>query len=52
MNQYFARVSGYPDAVIPERKTKGSAGYDICAYKNGKIEPRATVLVPTGKSVR
>lgn len=48
MNQYFARVSGYPDAVIPERKTKGSAGYDLCAYRNGKIEPGATVLVETG----
>lgn len=52
MNQYFARVSGYPDAVIPERKTKGSACYDICAYKNGKIEPGATVLVPTGIKCR
>ena len=48
MEQYFARVTGYPDAVIPERKTKGSACYDICAYKNGKIEPGAIVLVPTG----
>lgn len=52
MNQYFARVSGYPDAVIPERKTRGSACYDICAYKNGKIEPGATVLVPTGIKCR
>lgn len=52
MNQYFARVSGYPDAVIPERKTKGSACYDICAYKNGKIEPGETVLVPTGIKCR
>lgn len=52
MNQYFARVSGYPDAVIPERKTKGSACYDICAYKNGKIEPGAIVLVPTGIKCR
>lgn len=52
MEQYFARVTGYPDAVIPERKTKGSACYDICAYKNGKIEPGATVLVPTGIKCR
>lgn len=52
MNQYFARVSGYPDAVIPERKTKGSACYDICAYKNGKIEPGETVLVETGIKCR
>lgn len=52
MEQYFARVTGYPDAVIPERKTKGSACYDICAYKNGKIEPGAIVLVPTGIKCR
>lgn len=37
MEQYFARVTGYPDAVIPERKTKGSACYDICAYKMEKL---------------
>ena len=52
MEQYFARVTGYPDAVIPERKTKGSAGYDLCAYRNGKIEPGAIVLVPTGIKCR
>ena len=52
MEQYFARVTGCPDAVIPERKTKGSACYDICAYKNGKIEPGAIVLVPTGIKCR
>lgn len=27
MKQYFERVTGYEDAVLPERKTKDSAGY-------------------------
>ncbi len=27
MKQYFERVTGYEDTVLPERKTKDSAGY-------------------------
>lgn len=37
-------------AVLPERKTNGSAGYDLCACIEEplKIRPGDLVLVPTG----
>ena len=46
MTTYFERV--HEDAILPERKTKGAAGYDIHAYKSGEIAPRKTVMVETG----
>lgn len=52
MKQYFERVTGYEDAVLPERKTKDSAGYDICAYFGGEIKPFNTVMVATGIKCR
>ncbi len=38
------------DAVLPERKTAGSAGYDLCACIAGEftIEPGELVILPTG----
>lgn len=38
------------DAVLPERKTAGSAGYDLCACiaKAFTIEPGELVMLPTG----
>lgn len=38
------------EAVLPERKTPGSAGYDLCACIAGEftIEPGALVILPTG----
>lgn len=37
-------------AVLPERKTEGSAGYDLCACIAGEftIEPGELVMLPTG----
>lgn len=38
------------NAIIPERKTSGSAGYDLCACINEEINLEAgkTVMIPTG----
>ena len=38
------------EAVLPERKTPGSAGYDLCACIAGDftIEPGELVILPTG----
>lgn len=38
------------EAVLPERKTDGSAGYDLCACIAGPLtlEPGDMVLLPTG----
>lgn len=38
------------DAVLPERKTPGSAGYDLCACIAGEftIEPGELAIFPTG----
>ena len=51
MNQYsrgFARVKGYENVKLPERKTTGSAGYDIDAAEGMEFWPGETLLVPTG----
>ncbi|MDR2884045.1 MAG: dUTP diphosphatase [Deferribacteraceae bacterium] len=37
--------------IVPEYKTAGSAGMDICAYEDGVIEPHGRKLVPTGISM-
>lgn len=41
------------DAVLPERKTPGSAGYDLCACIAGDftIEPGELAIFPTGLAV-
>lgn len=44
----FERVTGYERAILPERKTAQSAGYDLCAYDAGEVKPGETVLVKTG----
>ena len=38
------------EAMLPERKTPGSAGYDLCACIAGDftIEPGELVILPTG----
>ena len=44
----FERVSKYPDAQLPVRATKGSAGYDFFVAEDTVIEGKQNVLVPTG----
>jgi len=41
------------NAVFPERKTSGSAGYDLCACLASEfmIEPGDLVIIPTGLAV-
>lgn len=41
-------VKRHPDAIIPERKTKKSAGYDIHSIEWGFIAPGETLIVETG----
>jgi dUTP pyrophosphatase len=39
------------DVILPERKTTGSAGYDVYSYlpeRTAFIQPRKIVLIPTG----
>ena len=44
----FERVSKYPDARLPERATKGSAGYDFFVAEDITIYPNTIELIPTG----
>ena len=44
----FERISKYPEAQLPERATKGSAGYDFFVVEDIEILPGEIVLVPTG----
>ena len=44
----FERVSKYPEAKLPERATKGSAGYDFFIVEDTEVPPHTNVLVPTG----
>lgn len=46
----FKRV--HPDAVIPEYKTPGAAGFDIGLIEHVEIAPRSIVKVPTGLIVK
>jgi dUTP pyrophosphatase len=39
------------DALLPARKTPGSAGYDIRPSKSGTIHPGQEVRIPTGLSI-
>jgi len=44
----FERISKYPDAQLPQRATKGSAGYDFFVAEDTVVPPGENVLVPTG----
>lgn len=44
----FARVSYMPNGVLPERKTKHSAGYDLAVVEGGVIPPHSTKIFNTG----
>lgn len=46
----FEVVSAYQDRNIqlPTRKTRASAGYDICAAETVTVEPGKVALIPTG----
>ena len=44
----FEKVSNYPDAVIPTRATKGSAGYDFTVVEDTYCHPGEVTYVPTG----
>lgn len=50
MNRYFKKLSN--SASIPERATKGSAGYDISASETVTIGPGEIKLVSTGLAVQ
>lgn len=44
----FERVSSYPDAVLPKRATKGSAGYDFTVAADTFCPYNEVTYVPTG----
>lgn len=44
----FERVSKYPEAILPERATTGSAGYDFASAEDITVKPHEIALVPTG----
>ena len=44
----FERVSYMPNGILPERKTKHSAGYDLAVVEGGVIPPHATKIFNTG----
>ena len=48
----FEQVTKFKGAIIPQRETEASAGYDIAAYYDGQIEPHETVMIATGIKCR
>lgn len=46
----FERISAYKNAdfPLPERKTAGSAGYDIVAAEKVTLPPQVVTMIPTG----
>jgi len=42
----------YPEAKLPERKTSGSAGYDLYSLTSGVIEIHGRLLIPTGIAIK
>ncbi len=44
----FEKVSQYPNAIIPERATEYSAGYDFSAAAEVIVQPNQIELIPTG----
>nr|DAI23814.1 MAG TPA: deoxyuridine 5'-triphosphate nucleotidohydrolase [Caudoviricetes sp.] len=47
----FQKVSYIPDGILPVRKTKHSAGYDLAVVEGGVIPPHATKIFNTGIKV-
>lgn len=47
----FEKVSYIPNGVLPERKTKHSAGYDFSVVKGEIIPPHTTKIFNTGIKV-
>ena len=47
----FERISYIPDGILPERKTKQSAGYDLAVVEGGVIPPHSTKIFNTGIKV-
>lgn len=50
MKRYFKKLND--NATMPERATKGSAGYDIAASETVTIQPGEIKLVSTGLAVQ
>ena len=44
----FERVKAYPNAILPERATTDSVGYDMFCAKTTVVEPHTIALIPTG----
>lgn len=44
----FERISKYPEAQLPVRATKKSAGYDFFVAEDVEVRPHEIKLVPTG----
>lgn len=38
----------HPDAIVPERKSSGAAGFDIYSIEEVKIEPGEIAMISTG----
>ena len=47
----FEVVSGFNNVKLPERKTKKSAGYDICVLESADIPPHGQHIFNTGLKV-
>lgn len=47
----LVRVALAPGARMPERKTAGAVGYDLCALGDVRIEPGRIGRVPTGVTI-
>lgn len=45
------RIALAPGAVLPERKTSGASGYDLCALAPFRIEPGRVATVDTGVTI-
>lgn len=48
LNENVDVESGYEEIVMPERKTRKSAGYDICSAVSFELAPGESKKVPTG----
>lgn len=46
--RFFEKVSYMPNGILPERKTKHSAGYDLAVFEGGIIPPHTTKIFNTG----
>lgn len=48
INENIDIEEGYNEIIMPERKTKKSAGYDICSAVSFELAPGESKKVPTG----